>query len=310
MSTVLTSVDADERRSGQASPRAADFRALASMALVPMRTVVLFAPTGIECSPAAIATDQMRSRQMEALSVVAHEMRNALHPIRLAAAMLGRPCQEEAQLLQLRSVIERHAAHMSQLVGDLLDACRADNGKFKVERVPVDLVRVISEAVDDCQADVTAREQCLRVAVPAQPFTVRGDPIRLAQIIGNLLGNASKYTPRGGTIEVSVVLADATVTLTVTDTGIGIAAEVLREVFEPFMQEPHAAAFNGAGLGIGLSVVRALVQAHGGSIVARSAGHGLGSQFVVTLPMAERGGVQGDRAATAPPVRTPQALSI
>ena len=291
-------VNANKNRSSKTPALAADLRVLA-----PIVSVVPSAPRGVECSFVAIATGQIQSRQAEVLSVVAHEMRNALNPIRLAAALLGQPGLEEAQLLRSRLVIERQVTRMSQLVNDLFDACRAGNGKFRLELVPVDLARVIAEAIDDCEGCVAAREQRLRVALPPRAFTVRGDPVRLSQIMGNLLRNASTYTPHGGAIEVSVVLMDATVEVTVTDDGIGIAAEVLPDIFEPFVQDPHAVAFDGAGLGIGLSVVRALVQAHGGSIVARSAGHGLGSQFVVTLPVADRAGVDDQGVATASPVR-------
>jgi diguanylate cyclase len=115
---------------------------------------------------------------------------------------------------------------------------------------------------------------------------VHGDPVRLAQIIRNLLDNASKYTPKSGDIGLLVVVVDDTIVMTVSDNGIGITTDALPKVFEPFVQEPHAIGFSGAGLGIGLTVVRELVEAHGGSVVAHSAGSGLGSQFVVTLPLA------------------------
>lgn len=218
------------------------------------------------------------------MGMVAHEMRNALHPIRMAAVLLDRPSEDDRQRLRLRLVIERQVALMAQLVGDLLDTCRANNGVLRLESAPVDLVRVIADAMDDCRGRFDSRDQQLRAHLPAQALTVQGDAVRLAQVVVNLLTNASKYTPRGGSIEVSVVPTKMALELTVADNGIGITAEVLPHVFEPFVQDTHAAAYDRAGLGLGLSVVHELVKAHGGKVVARSAGPGLGSQFIVTLP--------------------------
>jgi signal transduction histidine kinase len=302
---LLPSVNADRTRSANFCPLRTTFPAADLSAILPALTVTPSAPpTWAEPSSAAIAIAiaQDRSRQTELLSMVAHEMRNALMPIRLAAAQLGQPCKDEAQLPRLRFVIEQQLAHLSRLVGDLLDASRAANGKFGLELVPVDLADVVKQAIDATQGFVASREQQLRTDLPPQALTVYGDPVRLAQVIGNLLTNASKYTPRGGAIEVSVVQVDATVQMTIADNGIGIAAEVLPHVFEPFVQEAHAVAFDGAGVGIGLTVVRDLVRAHGGNVVARSAGHGLGSQFVVTLPLARGAGTAIKQAAIAPSV--------
>ena len=220
--------------------------------------------------------------------MVAHEMRNALLPIRLAVAQLGQPIKDEAQLPRLRFAIERQLAHLSRLVGDLLDDSRAANGKLRLELVPLDLTDSIAEALAVSQAFVALRGQRLDTDLPRQALMVQGDPVRLVQIIGNLLTNASKYTPRGSWIGVSVTFSETTLQMTVADNGIGIAADVLPHIFEPFVQDAHAVAFDRTGLGIGLSVVRELAQAHGGSVVARSAGHGLGSQFIVSLPLAVR----------------------
>ena len=225
--------------------------------------------------------------QSEMLAVVAHELRNSLLPIRLSAARLGRVGNDEVSLARLRFAIERQVDHMSRLVGDLLDVSRSDHGKLRIERVQVDIAEVVAEVADACQPHVEAREQHLRIELPAKRATVVGDRVRLVQIVSNLLENASKYSPRGAKITVSAIVKKDSVELTVTDKGIGISAEVLPHVFETFVQDSHAVAFNGAGLGIGLSVVRELVQAHGGDVVARSAGHGLGSQFIVNLPLAE-----------------------
>ena len=223
----------------------------------------------------------------EMLAVVAHELRNSLMPIRLSVAQLGRVRKDEVTLARLRFAIERQVDHVSRLVGDLLDISRADHGKLRIERTRVDMADVVAQAADVCRPDIEARQQHLRIEVPAKRATVDGDRVRLVQVVSNLLQNASKYSPRDGKITVSAVLKRDSVELTVTDRGIGISAAVLPHVFETFVQDSHAVAFDGAGLGIGLSVVHELVHAHGGNVVARSAGRGLGSQFIVNLPVAD-----------------------
>jgi len=223
-------------------------------------------------------------RQVEFLAVLAHELRNPLTPIRTAAALLGRiPAGE---LPRVRAVIERQVAHLSRLVADLLDVSRVATGKLRLDIGSVDLAGTIAQAVDTCRPAMDTRWQRLRVQMPSKALQVRGDPLRLAQVVGNLLDNASKYTPNGGEVALSAVVTADAVVLTVSDNGIGIAAEALPHVFEPFVQDAHAVGFDNTGLGVGLAVVRELVGAHGGSVVARSAGIGLGSEFVVTLPLA------------------------
>jgi signal transduction histidine kinase len=177
---------------------------------------------------------------------------------------------------------------MSRLVSDLLDVSRVSTGKLRLERRTVDLAGIIDAAIDACQPTIAARRQRFEVQLPSGELELYGDPIRLAQVVSNLLDNASKYTPEGGEIGLSaVVIADAVV-ITVSDSGIGITPEAMPRIFEPFVQEAHAIGFNGVGLGIGLTVVRELVEAHGGQVVASSAGTGLGSEFVVILPLARQ----------------------
>ena len=228
--------------------------------------------------------EHAQRRQTEFLAVVAHELRSPLAPISNAAALLGMLPTEEL-LPRLQAVIERQVAHISRLVGDLLDVSRASTGKLRLERRRVELADIIDEAVDAGRPSRKTRQQCLEVNLPVGALTVYGDPLRLTQILGNLLDNASKYTPVGGEIALSVVRVDDTVAITVSDNGIGITAEALPNVFEPFVQDTHAINFNSVGLGIGLTVVRELVEAHGGKVSVASAGGGLGSQFVVTLPL-------------------------
>jgi signal transduction histidine kinase len=229
--------------------------------------------------------DRMLPAQADLLAVVAHELRNGLMPIRLAAAQLRSAGKDELSLVRLRVTIERQLDHMARLVGDLLDISRPGSGSLRLERVQVDMGKVLSEALAACRPGMEAREQHLQLDLPAVLPAMEGDPVRLAQVARNLLDNASKYSPRGACISVSVIAKDGALAMTVADNGIGITAEVLPHIFERFVQDPHAVAFNGAGLGIGLSVVREWVQAHGGDVIARSAGRGQGSQFVVTLPL-------------------------
>ena len=246
------------------------------------------------------AAEQAQRRQMEFLAVVAHELRNPLAPIRIATALLGRVRTDEPLLPRARAIIEQQVAHMSRLVRELLALSRTETGAGRPAPEPrvVDLAGLIDAVVHAWRPAMQARRQHFDLDVPAGALDVHGDPVGLAQILGNLLDNASKYTHEDGTIGLVVEVAGGvvgdTVVMTVSDSGIGITAEALPDVFEPFVQDPHAIGFNGVGLGIGLTVVRELAQAHGGCVVASSGGPGLGSCFVVTLPMAQAdGGARG-----------------
>jgi diguanylate cyclase (GGDEF)-like protein len=243
--------------------------------------LVLAALTAQELQAAA---EHAQQRQMDFVVTLAHELRNPLVPIRTAAAVLGGIPVNEPLLPRMQAIIERQVAHMSRLVDDLLDTSRASTGKLRLERQEVSSVSVIDAAVDACRPAMDVRLQNLVVQLPSYAPQMHGDPIRLTQILSNLLDNASKYTPEGGEIRLLMEVADGAVVITVSDNGIGIAADVLPRIFEPFVQDGRAVGFNGGGLGIGLTVVRELVEAHGGTVVASSPGGGLGSQFVVSLP--------------------------
>ncbi len=245
---------------------------------------LVFAALGAQTLQAA--AEQAQRRQTELLAVVAHELRNPLAPIRAAAALLPRTPGDPLLLGRIKAIIERQVAHMSRLVGDLLDASRVSTGKLRVDRQRVDMAAIVGTAVDTCQPALDKRQQQLDLRQDAAVMEVDGDPVRLTQVLVNLLDNASKYTPDGGTLGLVLGVAGDAIVLTVSDSGIGISAEALPNVFEPFVQDAHAIGFNSVGLGIGLTVVRELVEAHGGDVVASSAGRGRGSQFVVTLPAA------------------------
>jgi signal transduction histidine kinase len=227
---------------------------------------------------------QAHSRQVAFLAMAAHELRNPLLPLRLAAQMLTRSRTEE-ELKQLQKTINGQVNHMARMIGDLLDGTRISTGKFRLERAVVDLSAVLDFAVETCEPAMDARHHRFKRLGPSEPLHVNADQMRLVQVISNLLENAAKYSPVGSEISLATVVLEDKVAITVADNGIGISEEALPHVFELFVQDEHAAAHNTGGLGIGLAVVRELVEAHEGNVVAASAGKDQGSQFVVTLPL-------------------------
>lgn len=217
--------------------------------------------------------------------MLAHELRNPLAPIRTTAAVLDRvPAQE---LPRLQAVIERQVRHLTRLVADLFDASRASTGKLKLELQSIDMAVIIAEAVDTCRPVIEQRKQRLAVYVAPRAMPIFGDPVRLSQMLMNLLDNSSKYTQNHGVIQLSAVLVGANLALTVSDNGVGITVAALARIFDAFVQDPRPVSFSGEGLGLDLTVVRELVEAHGGTVAASSAGSGMGSQFVVSLPLYE-----------------------
>ena len=245
--------------------------------------LVLAALTARELQTAA---ERARQRHTAFLAAVADELRNRMAPIRIAAAMLGGLPTDEPLLPRVQGIVEQQLTQMSRLLGELIDASNVDTGGLGLERRPVDMGHVIDAAVAACRPAMDERGQRFEWHRPPGAIEMQGDAVRLEQIVSNLLDNASKHTYDGGRISLSVVLTADSMALTVSDDGIGITPQMLPYVFEPFVQDTHALGFHGVGLGIGLTVARALVRAHGGDLVAHSAGAGRGSQFVVTLPLA------------------------
>lgn len=231
------------------------------------------------------AAEQAQRRQSNFLGVVAHELRNPLTPISNAAAMLAAIPAGGPLLAKVQGIIERQVRNMSRLVEDLLDVSRVNAGKLRLKKERVEIIAFINGVVEACRPSMGTRLQRFEIHLPPPPVDVEADPVRLAQVLHNILDNASKYTPEHGEIHVSAGVHETTVTITVADNGIGIRAEAMGTIFEPFVQEQHATQFNGVGLGIGLTVVREVVEGHGGQVVASSAGVGLGSQFTITLPL-------------------------
>jgi diguanylate cyclase (GGDEF)-like protein len=230
------------------------------------------------------AAQEANKRQTQFLARVAHELRAPLGPIRNAVAAMGMD-PSVPTLPRMQAIVERQVAQMARLVDDLVDASRIATGKLRIEPKRISMLEIVDAAVDVSRPAMDRRLQALIVHVPSRAMQLHGDPVRLTQVLSNLLDNASKYTPDRGEIRLSVGAVGELLTLTVSDSGIGITADALPHVFEPFVQHPQAIEFNNSGLGIGLTVVLELVQAHGGSVVAASAGPGCGSRFVVTLPL-------------------------
>jgi signal transduction histidine kinase len=250
--------------------------------------LVLSALTAQELQAAA---ELARQRQSAFLAAVVEELRNPTAPIRIATAMLGRPSTSEVLLSRVQQIVEQQMRQLSRLVGNLVDASNVEAGGLEIERTVVDMTRVIDRAIAACRPMIVERGQHFEAHLPSGSVEVQGDAERLEQIVSNLLDNASKYTHDGGRITLSVVVSHDTLTMTVTDSGVGITSQILPHIFAPFVQDTHALGFNGIGLGIGLTVAQVLVRAHGGSLVAHSAGASRGSQFVLTLPLAASGPV-------------------
>ena len=224
-------------------------------------------------------------RQAMFLAMVAHELRNPLNPIRMATELLSHAHANEGLTLQVQGILTRQVRHLARLVDDLLDGARASAGKFQLEWERVSLREVLDSVIDATRLVMQERQQTMVTHLTSERMTINGDPLRLAQIFSNLLENASKYTRRGGEVSVDLSCMAGVATLSITDNGIGISAEALPRIFDLFAQEPHARAHDRQGLGLGLAIVRELVEAHGGTIVAASGGRDLGSQFVLALPM-------------------------
>jgi diguanylate cyclase (GGDEF)-like protein len=240
------------------------------------------------------SAEKVQARQTDILGLVAHELRNPLAPMLMAAATLTRGRPDARQMRQVQGIIERQVGHIGRLVEDLLDVSRVNTGKLRLDCGMVDFAELVADAVATLRPAIDVRLQRLAVLLRTELPPIYGDRVRLTQVLANLLDNACKYTRIGGALELSVVATADMLVVTVCDDGIGIDASVLPTIFDAFVQDGRAVRFSGAGLGIGLTVVRELVEAHGGDITASSGGIDLGSRFVVTLPLK---GPAGPRAA-------------
>ncbi|WP_323072389.1 ATP-binding response regulator [Mycetohabitans endofungorum] len=226
-------------------------------------------------------------RKNRFLATLAHELRNPLAPLRNAIELLNpKYGATEAMRADARLIASRQLAHLGRLVDDLLDVSRISYGKIVLQIAALDLKAVVETAIETSKPLLDSKGHTLLVTMPTTACPVVGDGIRIAQIIGNLLSNAAKYTPDGGRIELRLDIGDTDVAVCVQDNGIGISSEELPSVFDPFMQSSKSMEQAGGGLGIGLALVRELAELHGGSATAYSDGPGRGSSFVIRLPLA------------------------
>jgi PAS domain S-box-containing protein len=217
------------------------------------------------------------------LALLAHELRNPLAPIRTAVQLLKMRRQADAESQRMHSVIDRQVQHLVRMVDDLLDVSRVLRGKVELRREPLEISEAIAIAVETSRPLIDAQRQELVLQLPNEPVTVHGDQVRLSQVIANLLNNASKYSNAGATIRLSAVREHDEVVIEVRDSGAGIPPEVLPRVFEPFVQADRSLERSRGGLGIGLTLVKKIVEMHQGQVTAHSDGLGLGSVFAIRL---------------------------
>lgn len=247
----------------------------------------LLAEIGERKRAEALLQDAAR-RKDEFLAILAHELRNPLSAIHNGVQLMHSAAMSTERIEWVRELLSRQVKHLTRLIDDLLDVRRITSGRVRLQREPLDLESVLRQSIEAVRSLIDTRHHSLRVRIPSETLHVEGDLVRLTQVFINLLTNAAKYTPEGGSIELAVE-TDAEIpswaVVKVRDTGAGIPAEMLERVFELFAQANPTETRTHSGLGIGLSLVRGLVELHGGTVQAFSEGIGRGSDFIVRLPL-------------------------
>ena len=246
----------------------------------------------------------------EFLAILAHELRNPLAPIRNAVQILNRECALAPESQWALSAIERQVRQMARLIDDLVDVARITSNRFELRRERVDLASVLRLAIETSGTLLRAAGQEFTTVLPESPIYLDADPIRLAQAVSNLLNNAAKFTDRGGHIWLVVERNGSDAVITVRDTGVGISRAMLPHVFEMFTQGEQAHSRTLGGLGIGLTLVKRLVEMHGGTVAADSAGQNMGSTFVIRLPTLVDSSQRPQSKAEDPARMSPPSLRI
>lgn len=225
------------------------------------------------------------ARKNEFIATLAHELRNPLAPIRTGLEILRTPGASDTMKENVLGIMERQMDQMVYLVNDLLEISRISQGKIQLKLETINIIKSLQLALASCQAEAESKQHRFVLSMPERPMWVRGDEVRLEQVFINLFNNAIKYTHHGGTIEVKAFAEDHHAVVKVKDNGIGIAPDMLTEIFEMFRQVSSQGQTSGSGLGIGLSVVKSMVEMHGGVIRATSDGADTGSEFTVRIPL-------------------------
>lgn len=233
------------------------------------------------------AIEQLKAedgRKNEFLAMLAHELRNPLAPISAGAEALMRVRQDEERVRMIGEIISRQATHMNNLVNDLLDVSRVTRGLAELEIKLLDVRHVVPDAVEQATPLIDSKHHHLKLHIPPQAALVAGDKKRLVQVVSNLLNNAAKYTPEGGNIDLKIEVQESHVVVETTDNGIGMEPELLDQVFDLFAQAERSSDRSSGGLGLGLALVKSIVEMHGGSVSVASEGAGNGSRVTVVLP--------------------------
>ncbi|HZZ71093.1 MAG TPA: ATP-binding protein [Pirellulales bacterium] len=247
---------------------------------------------------------QADRRKDEFLATLAHELRTPLAPIRNSLNILRLANEDPGAAERVHEMMERQVNHMVRLIDDLLEVSRITRGRIELRKERTDLASIIRSAVETSKPSIEAAEHQLAISLPPEPILLEADPVRLAQVLANLLNNAAKYTENGGQIWLTAVPSDYSVAISVKDTGVGISPEMQSQVFELFTQVDRTYARRQGGLGIGLTLVRRLVEMHGGTVEVHSEGVGRGSEFIINLPLLRTTrGPAAEREKSAPRVK-------
>jgi PAS domain S-box-containing protein len=244
-----------------------------------------------DVTDASLHEEELRAanqRKDQFLAILSHELRNPLSATRMAAQLLATPPTEAGRVTQLSEVIQRQVGHMSRLVEDLIDVSRVSLGLVRLDKHPVNLHTIIQNAVEQVGPMISAKGHILKVQMPPYPCTVSGDRTRLVQVISNLLSNAARYTPESGNIHLTLQMERDYFLLKIVDNGIGIEPAAIPLLFDLYVQAERSTDRKNGGLGLGLALVKRLVELHGGTVTAESDGKDLGCTFIVTLPQLKR----------------------
>jgi len=280
-------VGGDPSMPGHAGRDWAALEELASRAAIAFENAHLYRSLQYEIVERRAAEGELQEanrRKDEFLAMLSHELRNPLAPIRNALEVIRRIAPPDPKFAWAGDVMDRQVRHLTRLVEELLDVARISQGKIQLNKEPVDLAQVIAQSVETAQPFIDARGHALTVRLPDTPVWLQGDFARLAQVVSNLLHNAAKYSEDGGRIQLELGVNDGQANIVVRDNGIGIDAALLPRIFDLFQQGTRSLDRMQGGLGVGLTLARRLVELHGGTVVASSAGPRQGAEFRVTIP--------------------------